>query len=731
MIDKWFEKDANRVLSQHHRLVITDAQGEGRFLLGSLPESVVLLEVAEDELSEIEARYKAEHEYRDDQVVFYTTQKKGDLTFLLEYAETNGCVELDDMEQYIKEHLFAETHENTELGKDDLLMAAKLSKGKDLNWWKGICKVIIKPLDTEGLLMDLLRHPTETKQRTDESVWKVFAAEVYTLIQKPQTEQPVEVMAQTVMDEIFTGLLHNNITQPMLKLFYQCTDSSSMTDRMVQYLSNFSLPKDASALNAHPDHPFTELDKRMFIELSKTLENGGFTEQYLHALNLRIGSKKAVNYKSAWLKDLKTLLEFRHSDLHKVLTFNQFTIYYKEEFTKLDTAIRHLYAEWLSDEKVLRPYQYLYEQQEKELLDKWFTLTDDYQPTQKDILKQELAGDDRTAVIVCDGLRLEIAETIAAGIKTKKNCQTALAMIPSVTENGINALFGGNNVEENAQKRYQTLQKQVPEVVVMQLESLNSSVTAKKLVLMFGDIDQVGEKKQLAALKDINAYEAFLTDKVKELLKMGYEKVVLTTDHGFVITGILDEADKVDAPVGVDKVEERFCISTVPANAPNMIERQSAFKGYGYQYYAPKDKPFKTKGAYGYAHGGLTPQECIIPVYEFMQESTQELLEVSISNKKDLKDVTGNHFVVKLKAKGNNDSIFQQEREIVVQLYENNIKQGDMPAMKIKAGGELEFKYQMPVSGKAKVVVVDAQTQKQIDFCDVEKQDMRGLDGLL
>ena len=45
------------------------------------------------------------------------------------------------------------------------------------------------------------------------------------------------------------------------------------------------------------------------------------------------------------------------------------------------------------------------------------------------------------------------------------------------------------------------------DVEVIQAEKLNSSITARHLILMFGDIDQVGEKKQLAALKDINVYE--------------------------------------------------------------------------------------------------------------------------------------------------------------------------------------------------------------------------------
>ena len=97
-------------------------------------------------------------------MVFYKQNTPDSLCFLLEYAETYGCIVLDDMEAYIRKHLFEGIKENTELGKQELLMAAKLSKGKDLNWWHGVSKGIIKPLDTDGLVIDLLHHPKEIKK---------------------------------------------------------------------------------------------------------------------------------------------------------------------------------------------------------------------------------------------------------------------------------------------------------------------------------------------------------------------------------------------------------------------------------------------------------------------------------------------------------------------------------------------------------------------------------------
>jgi hypothetical protein len=729
MIDKWFLNDINEVLEHHNRLVITDALGEGEFLLEYLPPTVTRIDVESNDLSEIDARYRAETEHREDNVVFYTKQMKGQLKFLLEYAETNGCIVLDDMEQYIKTHLFDETHENTELSKTELLMAAKLSKGKDLKWWKGVCNRIIPPMDTDKLIIDLLSNPADTKKNTDIDIWNVLVKEVYAVIDKPQTEQPVEVMAQTIMDAIFKGLLNNHISSKLLNIYYKCIDSTPMKKRMEQYIGAFNIPKDASPLKAHPDHCFVELDKKIFRMLSKTLEDDGFIENYLQAVSLRI--KRENSYKATWLKDVKTILDFKNKKLNEITSIDDFTIYYKDVFAPLDSAIRHLYAEWLNEENILRPYQYLYEQYNKELLGKWFTLTKQYIPSQKNVIRYEFASTGRTAIIVCDGLRLEIAETIVQNVKFHNNRKTAYAMLPSVTENGMSALFGCNKVELDANKRYQHLQEELPDIQIIQLEKLNNSITASKLVLLFGDIDQVGEKKQLAALKDINAYEELLTKKIKELFSMGYHKVVLMTDHGFVITGILDEADKVVAPKGADKVEERFCTATERLATESLIERQFDFNNSSYQYFAKTDKPFRTKGCYGYSHGGFTPQECIIPVYEFTQDKALEMLEISISNKNALKEVTGNHFTVKLKAGGNKDSFYLDERRIIVEFYDQDKLLTSIPTFKMKHDETQEFEYDMPASGKIKVVVVDAETKKQIDYCSIEKFDARGLDGLL
>lgn len=105
MIDKWFVNDINEVLGQQGRVVVADAKGEGKFLLDFLPQTVVLLEVGDTELDEIKAKYEAEAHHAGESVAFYLHRPKDSLTFLLEYAEIQGCIVLDDMESYIRKHL--------------------------------------------------------------------------------------------------------------------------------------------------------------------------------------------------------------------------------------------------------------------------------------------------------------------------------------------------------------------------------------------------------------------------------------------------------------------------------------------------------------------------------------------------------------------------------------------------------------------------------------------------
>lgn len=732
MIGIWFKEDIERILAEHRYVVVTDASSEGEFLLKYLPENVKQLPVT-DEYSEIEAKYLAESEYADSPVVFYAKKRPDRLTFLQEYIQTSGLVVLDDMEAYIKQKLFAATSKNTQLSKEKLLLAAKLSDGKNINWWQSVADGITEPLQLEDWLLNFLHAPASTRQEMDDTVWNVFRSEVYSLIEKPQTEQTAEQMAQEAVNVILQKLVDNNIEGLLLDVYNRWADSTEKADTLHKYVDNFALPKDIDPIKVHPDHPFLTLDQRVTKLLSDEMKFHHNTQAIVAFIKKRTKSKKAKTFKAGWLESVLLLSTFSIKGLNHINSYEEMAKYYVQTFAKLDTAMRKIFVAWLNDQETLRPLQEHYTVFNNELLSCWYRLSEKYIPTQKGLVVESLSTERRTAVIVCDGLRLEIAEAIVNGI-TDRNVKiernTAFAVLPSVTENGMSALFGCEEPTMNAQARFNALKSVYKDATIMQLDMLNDGTTAQRLVLIYGDIDQVGEKKQLNGLKDINNYELELKEKIAVLFRLGYRKIVLTTDHGFVLTGILDEADKEPQPKGnLLKIEERYVLTEDPLKASNLIEMTENYFNSNYQYYAKTDKPFVTKGSYGYAHGGFTPQECIIPAYVLNIDSNDMALDVTISNKNELKAVTGNYFTVKLRAEGCDSDLFRSERKIKLMLYAGNTMVNGNIIYSMKPGETINVEFEM-ANGIDKIVIVDKDTSAQIDSCTIKKSQSRDIDDL-
>lgn len=733
MIGNWFIEDIEHILAEYRYVVVTDSNGEGEFLLKYLPEDIKQIHIS-NEYSEIEAKYLAESKYADCPVLFYVRKKAVQLTFLQEYVQTGGLLVLDDMEVYIKQKFFDATAKNTHLTKGQLLLAAKLSEGKNKNWWQSVADGITEPLRLEDWLLDFLHSPVATRQKMDEMVWNVFCSEVYRLINKPQTEQPAEAMAQETVNVILQSLADNSIEGLLLEVYYQWADSTEKIETLRKYADNYTLTADTTPLNAHPNHPFAVLDRQLMLMLSNAMKLHQDTTELSKFLKQRTQDRKAKAFKPQWLQSVWQLCTFKVEGLGAISTYQDVATYYRQHFAALDTAMRRIYTDWLNDPVTLRPLQEHYTILNNELLTCWFNIKDNYSSTQKDIVINALAGDKRTAVIVCDGLRLEIAETVVSAI-TDKNVKidriTALSVLPSVTGNGMSALFGCSEPTMNAQTRFNTLKSIYDDVVIMPMNMLNDGVTAYRLVLNYGDIDEVGEKKQMGALKDITNYEPELREKITHLFRLGYNKIVLTTDHGFVLTGLLDEADKEPRPEGnIQKIEERYVLTEEPLNAANLIERGGSYFDSNYQYYAKTDKPFKTTGRYGYSHGGFTPQECIIPVYELNIETNNMALGVMISNKKELKAVTGNYFTVKLLAEGCESDLFRNERKVKLLLYAENKMVSGNQIYSMKPGETIHAEFEM-TQGIDKVIIVDKETSVQIDSCSIIKSASRDLDDLL
>ncbi len=512
MIDKWFSEEVALATQTNKRLVITDNDGEGRFLLGYLPKGYVILYVNNLD-DEVRARFQAESEHPYDKVIFYSSLPENDLTLLQEYVQTCGCINLDDIDSYLRNLLFAKLNKNTAISKENLIIAAKMCQNKTVEWWKSIMEGLTKPLDLNENILSLLNNPSSFKGSTDKHVWKSLSSEIYKLIGKPNTNQPAEALSREISESIFTKLANGSLSGQLLEIYYQWIDSKTLSQSLQKHLSAFTLPSDVEVLQTHPDHCFEALDKKLFSLVSKRVEAGSNCDDIIEFIRKRVSSPRATDRKAEWLKHLLALLEYRSRDINSIDSIQAFSQYYLDYFAKVDTAMRKLYVSWLSEEKALRPIQHYYENLNKVILDKWFSLQKQYQPSQFFYLKKILTENQRCAIIVGDGLRLEIANAVAKLIrKTQFDCtieeKFGFCGLPSITEIGMSNLFGMFSTK--AMDRFNHLKKEIPEVEIKQLDKLSDSDTADKLILCFGDIDQVGEKKQLGALKDIDAYEGFL-----------------------------------------------------------------------------------------------------------------------------------------------------------------------------------------------------------------------------
>jgi hypothetical protein len=721
MLKEWLISDIEEALAKSSRVVISDPFCFLTFMVKELSDYTVI--TINHPTEEMEARCEAQVLHANSNVILLCFFSSQQVVHLREFAGVGGYINFDNPEEYLRRKLYEALGVNVTLPKDKLLFSAKVSIGKDLKWWKNIVAGTIEPLDIFEYLPLLVKDPKEFQINHDEDVYRMFRRELFRLMKVPEVPVDAPQLLAELAQIILSGLAYNKISPALLKIYDWWTNSSAHQPYLKAQIDNWTVPADVSPLKAHPDHPFEEVDRRLLRFIAEKIRQNQSWADIKEAIERRIHSARAAAFKSVWLKDLLVLLDFDSTDMYRYDTFAKLVNYYGNRFSKMDTAMRHIYAYWLNEPKLLRPIQELYERHLNALLGNWSLLAPPaYQPSQLGLIGKSLTTSPKCAVIVCDGLRLEIANAVAdtvasSQIEVVRN--HAFAKLPSVTENGMSALFGLDEVTTSTIARADALKTQMPDVRILPLTDLSATESAPHLVLLYGDIDNAGEHKGLAALKDINNYETVLADTIKRLLRMGYAEVTVTADHGFVITGILDEASKVSAPQGGD-VKERFFVTDEAISDAHWIRREDDFPGGKYQYYACTDRPFRSRGAYGYAHGGFTPQECIIPAYTFKSlNSTQP--HVKIANKEELRTVTGQYFSVHLKG---DDAAAELRVRIALYDGENQLA---APLVKLNQYGEGSAEFELNVS-EASVVVMDASTSTQYDHSTVKKSQSRDID---
>jgi len=740
MIDQWFKNDLENIYANHTVAVFIDESGDAEFLLKTLGTEYTILQ-ANTELEELYVKYLIEKvQPSQEKFLIYTCSKKDRLKFIREYCETCGCLEIRYLQNYIKDKVHQTLNLNINLSRDELIAAAKVSVGKDRTYWMDIShKGATEIFDLSKELLPFVHDPDSySKDKYDAQLRETFYRKVNELLRQDYLNKPASTLAGEVVKAMFDGLVSGYCDKTLESVYKGWLDSFTYRDSFNGYLNSYAVSSDLEIWNVSINHPFRRVDERWLAEIGKNISGKPIIPIPLDKLRQRNQSRQAQTLGISFWSDVIVLLEFDPKDIAYLNSFSECIEFYQNHFYKLDTAIRNLYTEFLNRKELLEPFQELYKEHLSIFLDKWFKHWSSYKETQTGILQRIIddAGGLKTAVIVGDGVAYEVAELVAAKVKgtAKLKKDSILADIPSETENNMSRIYLANGATEAIQSnREKYLVAQNPNVSIdfIRLDEVTDEARLGQiLICTYKDIDDMGEKLQQKALKFFPEIIEFFAEKIAKLLNNGYAKVYLISDHGFVLTGILNEHDKISITTSKNgKISERYICSGVRLESEEglyMKERNGHFL-----YFANSINPFKSVGCYGYSHGGITPQELITPYFCWEQlNKSVNLLTVKIINKDELKHVTGEIFQIKIKAGDSHNDPFSIERKISLVFFANKKQVNRSDIFTVQDSTQINKDFSFDGKPELEVILIDAETKETLDKVSIKQGNDRNLTDL-
>lgn len=745
MTEQWLIQDINKLMQHRKRVVLLDPTGQCNFVLHVLQQnnfSVLqtdgrIMESWQQEKEELMLRHEAETTSKGLPVVFYVTRQQDKLSFLFDYCFTHGCLDLSHPQDWLKKKIFTSTSLQVQLDNPLLITAAKQGVGKDIEWWKKIVLGIEGIINLDSELLPFVHDPETYLNGKDSDVRWLFEQKVHELLSQQYISKPAKTLADEVVKRMLDSLANNEISETLLALYYKWADSATYRPSLETYIRNYKLNDTANPWSAHPDHCFEKLDLLALKHIADNVRDKSFVNNKLQKLKKRVFSSKAQLFMPAWWKDVWTLFHTELQPLNHCKNLNAFVEYYTGTFSKVDRAIRNLFEVFLNEETIIRPLQEHYEGLNDILLQTWFNFYSEYKSDQQGYLPKVFAtAKPKTAVIVGDGVRYEIADFVATELQKhfKVEKQIMMADMPSETEHNMSALYVGKNqvIPVHKDREASLAQTTGKAIAFMPLEQVNYGTEGDYLVLTYKDIDSAGEKLQHAAIKLFSEFETVLIEKVTLLLNIGYQEVFLVTDHGFVLTGILDEADKIDPnATGKKEVHERYIRTEEKQINTDWLAFDEPYQSYKYVYAAKQHRPFKSKGVYGFSHGGFTPQEIIIPKFKFYKSKSQtSQLTVFIDNKADLNEVPSELFVILFNAPRAPHDLFSVSRKVQIKLYAGNKEYQASDIFTIESNSKIEKEFSFSGNSKVQAILLDAITHEQLDNVIINKSNLRDLGGL-
>jgi hypothetical protein len=739
MLDKWFIEDVNNKLKQADRLVIIDEQKKADFLFDSLKKvKTDKIFTVSSEIEELKTKYDIEKIYRGKKVLVITYIPLEKLKFLREYAETGACLPIKHLHRYIQSKVREKMNFDINLSAEEIIACGKLSVGKGKEYWKRIKTK--SGAFTEEDILNFLAEPKEYFASTGIEVQKFFIEFMSNFIKYSLENKPADTIAKEIAFVIFENLLYKKKSNFLDQIYKQWVDSKKYESVLQIYIKQYILPSNLDIWMVPLNHPFKAIDRKWLEEIIQHLNNRRWLEEKLPFIEGRATQPITAMLGIDYWQSIFTLFDYNPEKLTQICNLNEAIEHYKNTFYKIDQSIRHLYTQFLSEKKILQPLQDYYRKILQLFLDKWFTyFQEQYQEGQSGLLKKIIQENKPSiAIILGDAISYEVAKEIAKGMATEYKIKDTILCgdYPSTTENNMSRMFTtSERIFKTRGEREQILLKELKQDIKFNnLDELSIGYAPENYTVFYAaDVDSISEKEGQNALKYYDKFIENIQEKIDCLFKCGCKKVFLISDHGFVLSGLLEEADKIEFGVPQGEKFERYCLSKKKIdNLPvHIIGFKKPYKEFEYLYFSTTLNPFKTPGPYGFAHGGITPQELLLPflqIEKFNEDVNK--LKIEITNKDELSSVVGDIYPVRLKAGINPGDIFSRERKIIIVMVKDKheFSQSDVITMHEEEGIIREFNF----SGhhEFEIIVLDDQSKTRLDFCTVKRNITRDLGGL-
>ena len=230
-----------------------------------------------------------------------------------------------------------------------------------------------------------------------------------------------------------------------------------------------------------------------------------------------------------------------------------------------------------------------------------------------------------TCLLFVDGLRFDLGGRLAQHLGSEYievQLEHRLAALPTTTGTAKPAVMpvagdlgGGQGfepaVKEGGQPFSQSATRLMREAGWQWPEADEAGDPSGRAWMQFGDIDTMGHKLPLKLPGAVGQELDLIAERVIDLLDAGWQRVVVVTDHGWLL--LPREPEKVDIPKDATEPRSARCARLKPMAAAGggALTVPWSWDASAAVAYPPGISVFVAGGLFH--HGGISPQEVVVP----------------------------------------------------------------------------------------------------------------------